>query len=84
MRRLNRLSKLGVAQHVLTNHRPQVRTPRDTVKRLKPTLVVFIIVFAERDFGPFHLLLFLYEPLDNVAVFGRGHGQIEYIDVIMI
>jgi len=84
MGRLNRLGKLGVPKDVLTNHGPQVRTLCDTPERLETTLVIFIVIFAERDLGPFHFLLFLDEPFDNVTVFGRCHGQIKHIDVIMV
>ena len=84
MGRLDSLSKLWVPQDVLSNHGPEVRTLRDTPKGLEPTLVVFIVVFAERNFGPFHFLFFFDESFDNVTVLRGRHGQIEYVDVIMI
>ena len=84
MCRLYRLGKLWVPKDVLTYHRPQVRTLGYASKGFEPTLVIFIVIFAERNLGPFHFLLLFDESFDNVTVLSGCHGQVEYIDVIVI
>jgi hypothetical protein len=68
--RLDSLGKLGVPKDVLTYHGPQVWTLGYAPERLETTLIIFIVIFAERNLGPFHFLLFFDESFDNMAVLG--------------
>jgi hypothetical protein len=76
--------KFWVAQYVLANHGPQIRAFVDCVEGFKFAIVIFIVVLPEWYDISLHLFLFFCEPPNYVSMFNRGHGEVEYIDVIMV
>ena len=67
--RRNCLCKFRVAKNVLTNHGPQVGTIRNCLEWLEAAFIIFIVIFAKGDLGPFHFLLFFDESFDDMTVF---------------
>ena len=76
--------KLRVAQNVLTYHGPKVRPLLNSIEALEFTVIILVIVFAKRNYVSLHLFLFFSEPLHDVPVLDRRHGQIKHIHVIVV
>jgi hypothetical protein len=76
--------ELRVTQNVLTYHWPEVRTTLDRLETLKLTVVILVIVFAKGYNVPFHFLLFLCEPSDDVLVLEDCHWQVKNVHVVMV
>ncbi|BAT22647.1 hypothetical protein [Yellowstone lake phycodnavirus 3] len=82
--RAESLKKFRIPDDVLSNHGPEIGASADLCEILEFTIIILIIILAERNLGTLHLLFFVREPSDNVPMFYGSHWEIEDVHVIVI